>query len=144
MLDGGASPGVALALGLGAAQRTTGVVEAPPTAATVEVLDAHLEQTLQQIVKPLDPSASRVDHVSDLIALLLAAVLSTLYFGLGPSTGRVAFVLQMGGIGAAVGLVIGLYRAERDGGFPMQLLVSRWSVFGLAVGLVIALIDAVL
>lgn len=50
----------------------------------------------------------------------------------------------MGGIGAAVGLVIGLYRAERDGGFPMQLLVSRWSVFGLAVGLVIALIDAVL
>ena len=82
--------------------------------------------------------------MSDLIALLLAAVLSTLYFGLGPSTGRVAFVLQMGGIGAAVGLVIGLYRAERDGGFPMQLLVSRWSVFGLAMGLVIALIDAVL
>jgi hypothetical protein len=50
----------------------------------------------------------------------------------------------MGGIGAAVGLVIGLYRAERDGGLPMQLLVARWSVFGLAVGLVIALIDAVL
>lgn len=53
-------------------------------------------------------------HVNDVSPLLMTAVLAALYFALGPTTGPIAFVLQMGGIGAAVGLVIALYRTERD------------------------------
>jgi hypothetical protein len=86
----------------------------------------------------------RSKQVSDLLALLLTAVLAALYFGLGPSTGPIAFVLQMGAVGATVGLVIALYRTERDRGFPLQLLVARWTVAGVVTGLLVALVNAVL
>jgi len=82
--------------------------------------------------------------VNDLLGVLLTAVLAALYFGLGPSTGAVAFVLQMGAVGAAIGSVIALLHHECERDFPSQLLILRWTVAGLAAGLAVALIEAVL
>ena len=80
--------------------------------------------------------------VAALLAVL-AAIGVGVVVALQPSP-EVGFVLQMGGLGAAIGTVVTLWRRHRDPRADMSLYVVRWTVFGLGIGVAWALIDAVL
>lgn len=79
-------------------------------------------------------------NTNSLVATLAVAVVAI--FAIGPID-TLAFVLQMGGTGAAIGTVIALWRSSRNRDFPIQLLLLRWTVVGLAIGVLIVLGTAV-
>lgn len=80
--------------------------------------------------------------MNDVIAVLTTALLALALFAFTP-VGWLAFVLQMGATGTAVGSVLALYRVRRRPGYPVTQLILRWTVVGLGAGLAAQLVDAV-
>ena len=81
------------------------------------------------------------DPLVALLAVLGAATLGLLV-AVQPFP-EVGFVLQMGGVGAAIGTVVTLWRRRRNPELEASFYLVRWTVFGLGFGLLLALLDSV-
>ena len=67
--------------------------------------------------------------MNDLLAILTTALIVIAVFALGPFP-ELAFIVQMGAVGTAVGTVLAVHRTHRNPGYPFSRLILRWTAVG--------------
>jgi len=78
------------------------------------------------------------------IALLAGGLVAALAAGTLQPVPQLGFMLQTLGVGGAIGLAVAYRARQRRLGLDGWVITARWSLFGLAVGLVIVVVDALL
>ncbi len=78
------------------------------------------------------------------IALVGGGLIAALVLATVQPIPELGFVLQTVGVGAVIGLAVAYRARQRSFALETWVITARWSLFGLAVGAVIVLVDAVL
>jgi len=87
----------------------------------------------------------RVDHPSGSLAAAIVGVgvvAGALSAEVDPIP-EVGFVLQMMGVGTAIGLIFTFFSLLRDRAADARLIATGWALAGLGLGLLVVLLDAV-
>ena len=78
------------------------------------------------------------------IALLAGGFVAVLAAGTLQPVPQLGFLLQTLGVGGAIGLTVAYRARQRRLDLDTWVITARWSLFGLAVGVVVVVVDALL